>query len=440
MALSKKHIHPFKPVKSSYGHDGRDSEEPYSKIVLDNGLTLICQQIPHMKSLSIGVWVLTGSRFETAETMGLCHFLEHAVFKGTTRRNALQIAKSIEAVGGSQNAFTSKEHTCYYATILNNDLHLAVDVLSDLVINPLLRPADIEKEKQVILQEISDAEDNPEEFVQDYIYGMFFPGNPLGYNILGTKQTVQGLRLKQIRAFHKKYYVPKNIIVSVAGHFNEKDLIQTVRQKFRFRYPGSGCCYWPDGFEKVRKRAVPGHKKTFKRSLIQSHLCIGVPVRIPYSDPRKIDLLALNTILGGGMSSRLFQKIRERYGLVYSIYSFVDFFLETGVFGVYLATEKKKLEKSTDLVLNELYNLQQKPIRKNELEMAKSQLRANLLMGLESTSTRMIRLAKNEIYYKKILNTSEIIHYIDSITVDDAMHVSDMITSRIDDMQVSVIY
>lgn len=433
-------MHPLIADNNPADSEKLDPENHYSKIVLNNGLTLIYQHVPYQKSVTIGVWVLTGSRYETAETMGLCHFLEHAVFKGTRHRNALQIAKSIEAVGGSQNAFTSKEHTCYYATILNNDLCLAVDVLSDLVINPLLKPSDMEKEKQVIIQEISDAEDNPEEFIQDYIYGMFFPGQPLGYNILGTKPILEALTLSQIKSFYRKYYVPSNMIVSVAGNFSEKELIHAVKQKFRFKTSAKNNCYWPDGFEKISNKKNPGHKKSFKRTLTQSHLCMGIPLKIAYSSPKKIDMLALNIILGSGMSSRLFQKVREKYGLTYSIYSFVDFFLETGVFGIYFSTEKKNLDKAHDVVRNELIQLKNSGIRKNELNMAKSQLRANLLMGLESTSTRMIRLAKNEIYYKKILNINDIIHYIDSITIDDVMAVSEMITGKAEDMQITAIY
>ncbi len=433
-------MHPLNTGNHQAHTDKSDIENHYSKFVLDNGLTLIYQHIPYLKSVTIGVWVMTGSRYEDEQAMGLCHFLEHAVFKGTRHRNALQIAKSIEAVGGSQNAFTSKEHTCYYATTLNNDLSLAVDVISDLVINPLLNPSDIEKEKQVIIQEISDSEDNPEEFIQDYIYGMFFPDHPLGYNILGTKKSLESLNVSQIKSFFRKYYVPSNMIVSVAGNFSEKDLIQTVRQKFRFRKTLKNRTYWPEGFTTVRKRKLESHKKTFKRSITQSHLCMGKPLNISYSSPKKIDMLALNIILGSGMSSRLFQKVREKYGLAYSIYSFVDFFYETGVFGIYLATEKKKLQKSLEIVRNELFHLEKHCIKKNELSMAKSQLRANLLIGLESTSTRMIRLAKNEIYYKKILNINDIIKYIDSITIDDVMHVSEMISGHPDGMQMAIIY
>ena len=196
----------------------------------------------------------------------------------------------------------------------------------------------------------------------------------------------------------------------------------------------------PVHIEKISNNKNPGNKKTFKRTLTQSLLCMGIPLKIAYSSPKKIDMLALNLILGSGMSSRLFQKVREKYGLTYSIYSFVDFFLETGVFGIYFSTEKKNLDKAHDVVRNELIQLKNSGIRKNELNMAKSQLRANLLMGLESTSTRMIRLAKNEIYYKKILNINDIIHYIDSITIDDVMAVSEMITGKTEDMQVTAIY
>lgn len=416
------------------------SEENYSKSVFDNGLTLLSQNMPNLRSITIGVWVLVGGRYESPSNMGICHFIEHSVFKGTRKRNALQIAKALENVGGSMNAFTSKEQTCFYATILSEDLPLAIDVLSDLVQNAVFDEKEIEREKQVIIEEIKDTEDTPEEFIQDHFYAQLFRKHSLGFGILGSRETVSGFSQDQLIEFYHKYYVPSNTVISVAGNFNEGQLTHLVKTQFRFNRDTKNRSYWPSGIKYFNHFNHRGKKEIIEKKISQAHICIGTPINISYLNNKKFNFLALNTILGGGMSSRLFQRVREKYGLAYSIYSFVDFMYDTGVFGVYLATDKKKLNKSIDVVRSECEKLATNPIKPHELKMAKAQIKANLLFGLESTSTRMIRLAKNEIYLGKKLNISDITDYIDQLSMDDIRKTGEYLSNSVKKMEVSVLY
>lgn len=380
-----------------------------------------------------------GGRYETASNMGICHFIEHSVFKGTKKRNALQIAKTLENVGGNLNAFTSKEQTCFYATILSEDLSLAIDVLSDLVQNAVFDEKEIEREKQVIIEEIKDTEDTPEEFIQDHFYGQLFKKHSLGFGILGSRGTVSGFARSELIEFYHKYYVPSNMVVSIAGNFDEKQLIHLVKSKFSFKRSVPSRSYWPSGFKVYEKLSQNGKRDVINKKISQAHICIGNPINISYLDDKKFNFLALNTILGGGMSSRLFQRVREKYGLAYSIYSFVDFMYDTGVFGVYLATDKNKVDKSIDVVKAECQKLLSNPVKPQELKMAKAQIKANLLFGLESTSTRMIRLAKNEIYLKKRLNISDITNYIDGLSLEDIQKSANYLSHAVNKMEVSVL-
>ncbi len=417
------------------------SEENYSKIVLDNGLTVLSQNMPNLRSITIGVWVMVGGRYESPSNMGICHFIEHSVFKGTRNRNALQIAKSLENVGGNMNAFTSKEQTCYYATILSEDLPLAIDVLSDLVQNASFDPKEIDREKQVIIEEIKDTEDSPEEYIQDHFYGQLFRKHALGFSILGSKETVSGFSRDTLFDFYSKHYVPSNMVISIAGNFDQKRLVDLVIKKFR--QPRKGIVnrsYWPSGMKKYEVANRTGKKEVIQKKISQAHICLGTPIRISYLSNKKFNYLALNTILGGGMSSRLFQKVREKQGLAYSIYSFVDFMYDTGVFGVYMATDKARLDKSLETVRSECQKLVSNSVKGHELKMAKAQIKANLLFGLESTSTRMIRLAKNEIYLGKKLDISEITDYIDKLSLEDIQKAADHVAKCVDDMEISILY
>lgn len=410
-----------------------------SKLRLNNGLTLLSQQLPHLRSVSVGAWVMVGSRSEKAEDMGICHFIEHAVFKGTRHRNALEIAKSLESVGGTLNAFTGKEQTCYYANILHQDLPLAIRVIADLVTNASFRESDIEKEKQVILEEIKDAEDTPEEFVQDRFYEDVFRDHPLGFRILGSEETIKGLKSVHLKRFYSQNYAPSNIVLSVVGNFETDALYDIAEREFKFNKKIDGYS-WPDNLEKYRFQAASGKPdNVLTRNIGQAHVCMGVPLTVTYASKKKFEWIAFNTILGGGMSSRLFQRIREKSGLAYSVYSFVDFMVDGGLFGIYLATDKSKVKKACDNVRSEINRFLSSPIKAHELKMAKAQIKASLLFGLESTSTRMIRLAKNEIYFKKSVGMDTITNQIDRIKLDDVQDVAESLASKLDHFQSTMV-
>ncbi len=414
-------------------------ENNYSRLVLGNGLTLIGQRMPNLRSLSIGVWVLTGSRYENIKNMGICHFIEHSVFKGTKKRNALQIAKSLENVGGSINAFTSKEHTCYYANTLSEDLPIAVDVLSDLVKNAVFSSKEIEREKQVIIEEIKDTDDTPEEFIQDYFYQKVFENHPLGYNILGTQSNVSGFKRGELIDFYETYYQPKNMLVSVVGNYDWKILCELINKKFSFKRKKQNRAHWPNGFAKIGKINNQPLTDYVEKGISQAHVCLGATIDVAYNEDVRFKYLILNVILGGGMSSRLFQKVREKHGLAYSIYSFVDFLYDCGLFGVYYATEKEKIDKSLSLVQTELNNLVKNPIKAGELKMAKAQIKANLLFGLESTSTRMMRLAKNEIYLGKKVNITDVTKLIEKITLEDIRSTARNFVDRLKNLKIVLV-
>lgn len=438
MKKKKNFVASFIESKSGASKTVYDDQQ-FAKLKLDNGLTLISQNMPHLRSISIGVWVLVGSRYEKPAQMGISHFIEHSVFKGTRKRSALKIAKVLEEVGGSLNAFTSKENTCYYANILSEDLSLAVDVLADLVTGATFGDKEMEKEKLVVAEEIRDNEDSPEEYIQDEFYSALFPNHPLGFNILGTQATVQNFTRDAVENYYRKYYVPSNMIVSVAGHFDQAKLEALVTKRFRFLKAHNNRSYWPSGFKTYSARAFKGRRRRISKKISQAHVCMGFPLRMTYDHLKKFEMLALNTIIGGGMSSRLFQRIRERNGLAYSIYSFLDFMYDIGLFGVYLATDKKKVDRTVEKVKDELRRLISQPIRPHELKMAKSQIKASLLFGLESTSTRMIRLAKNEIYLRRKLNVAELASRVDRMRIDDVESMARMIADRVDSMQVTVL-
>lgn len=438
MALDTKFRRSLLPARSDLDNVVYDDNRT-SKVLLNNGLTVLSQQLPHLRSVSVGAWVMVGSRSETAKDMGICHFIEHAVFKGTRHRNALEIAKSLENVGGTLNAFTGKEQTCYYANILQRDLPLAIRVIADLVTSASFRESDIEKEKQVILEEIKDTEDTPEEYVQDRFYEDIFYDHPLGFRILGSESTVRGFKRAQLRRFYSQNYAPNNIVLSVVGNFDTDTLHNVAEREFRFK-KDIGCPSWPGNLEKCHFGGTPNKPdNVLTKNIGQAHVCMGVPITVSYVNKKKFEWIAFNTILGGGMSSRLFQRIREKSGLAYSVYSFVDFMVDGGLFGIYLATDKRSVKKSCDKVRSEIKRISSSPIKVQELKMAKAQIKANLLFGLESTSTRMIRLAKNEIYFKKKVAIDDITNQIDQIQLGDVQEVAEDLASKIDRFQSTMV-
>ncbi len=380
----------------------------YKKSVLDNGVRVITEKIPYVHSVSIGIWILSGTIDENVENNGIAHFVEHMVFKGTKSRTSLELADSLESLGGHINAFTGKEITCYYAHILDENVEIAIDILADLIINPLLAEKDIEREKKVVLEEIGELEDSPDELIHEYFIESLYKPHPISFSTLGNKNTVNSLNRNKIEKFIQNNYSGNRIVVAAAGNLNHEKVVETADK------------YLTD-IKKYTDRSSSNLKEEKTRTKIiennfqQAHICIGRR-GFSYSDSRRYPLLLLNTILGFGMSSRLFQNIREKHGLAYSIYSFADFLKNTGVFGVYLGTDKENIDLGIELVKKELNIFKKELISKIELDKRKNQLKGNLLLGLESTSNRMNRLAKTEINYSKFNTIDSIIVAIDNVT------------------------
>ncbi len=388
----------------------------YNKTTLNNGLRVVTEKIPYVHSVSIGLWILSGTIDETRENNGVAHFLEHMVFKGTESRSAFEIADSLEALGGHLNAFTGKEITCYYAHILDENIDLAVDILTDLIMNPGLSEEDISKEKQVVLEEINELKDSPDELVQEYFIQSLYEPHPISFSTLGTKISVNSLTRKNILDFLKLNYTADRIVVAAAGNLKHEKIVELSR-KFLQKLPVSS---------KRNSSSLPEENQITKRisnNFQQAHICMGRR-SFSYSDQRRYPMLLLNTILGFGMSSKLFQNIREKHGLAYSIYSFADFLKNTGVFGIYLGTDKDKIDKAIELVEFELDAFKCNPVGEEELIKKKNQLKGNLLLGLESTSNRMNRLAKTEINYNRFFSINSIITAIDSVTIDQIYDIS----------------
>jgi predicted Zn-dependent peptidase len=383
----------------------------FNKSVLPNGLTVISEQIESVRSVSIGVWIKTGSRFEKMKTNGIAHFLEHMVFKGTKRRSALKIAQSLEVLGGSLNAFTGKEVTCYYAQSLDIHLKHAIDILSDMLCNSIFSEKEIAKEKMVIREEIKAVKDTPEDYIFDIFQEKLFPNCTLGNPILGTEESISEINKDELISHWQKFYSASNTIISVAGNVKHEHLVQLIDKYFNL----------PEKRNNIKSSHV--NKAEYinydiHQPINQAHLCMG-SIGIPYTSKMRYPLLVLNTYLGGGMSSRLFQKLREKNGLAYSVYSFLDFYKDTGIFGVYIGTDENKFGKAKKLLIQELQSTSEKAISESTLTHLKNQLKGNIVLGLESTSRRMSQLAKNEIYLGKNVGIDDIINNIDRVTSEE---------------------
>jgi len=392
----------------------------YQISTLTSGVTVLSEHIEHVRSLSIGVWINAGSRDETIHNRGIAHFLEHMLFKGTTTRTKIEIANYLEAVGGSINAFTSKEYTCIYARCLEEYLEHSIDLISDLLLHSKFPEDELQKEKDVVIDEISDIQDTPGDLIFDLFYENIYPENSLGHPIVGYKEEVMEFQKETCTSFISKEYTPERIIISVSGHIDHKQLVQLVEKYFAF-----------DTQEKatsVRELVSPAPIRKFKNVYTknanhQSHVCIGTRT-FPYTDKDRYKLLTLNAILSGGMSSRLFQNIREKHGISYDIGSFTDFFHNTGCIGIYTATKPKNSKKSIDLIHKEIKSIIDKPVEDLELERTKALLKSSILIGLESTSARMNRLAKQYIYLKEINTIDKVLAEIESITPGDIQDVA----------------
>jgi predicted Zn-dependent peptidase len=392
----------------------------FKRITLDNGVRIVCEKIPYVRSVSVGIWVGTGSRSETRENNGISHFIEHMLFKGTEKRTAKQIAESIDNIGGQINAFTGKECTCYYTKTLDTHIENAVEVLADMFFHSRFSQKDIDVEKKVILEEIGMYEDSPEELVHDILSETVWNDNSLGYPILGTQDSLKGIDPDMIRRYMDSSYTPHNSVISVAGNFDEEKLVELLTRYFSCWKAGSRqeTIYHPAQFI--------SNTRIKEKETEQVHVCMGFK-GIEHGNDRLYTLLAVNNIFGGGMSSRLFQKIREEKGLVYSIYSYPSSYQNAGLFTIYAGMNPEHLPKVVELVTQEIREIRKTRISPEELEKSKEQLKGNYILGLESTSSRMNSIGKSELLLGRIYSPEEVLQKIDGIDMETVTEIIDRI-------------
>jgi predicted Zn-dependent peptidase len=388
--------------------DARDIQ----KQVLPNGLVAITETMSHVRSVSVGVWVRNGSRQEVPEENGLAHFIEHMVFKGTARRSAEAIAREMDSVGGMLDAFTSKEQICFNAKVLDEHLPIAFDVIADLVLRPRFDSEDVRKERQVVLEEIKMDLDNPEYLLHDIFTRGFWPQHPLGRPILGTPETVRGFDREALHRRFQDWFAPDHLVITAAGNLTHERLMDLVQREFGdLRAAHSNDAHTPPSTQ------APIHLET-KRDLEQVHICIGVPA-LPLGHEARFAAAVLNNLLGGGMSSRLFQNIREREGLAYAVFSELTPYSDAGMFTVYAGTAKETMGQVIDLTIREFRAMKESLVSEEELLRAKNHLKGSLMLSLESTSSRMSNLARQELYFGRFYSLDEILVSIDAVTREE---------------------
>jgi len=386
------------------------------KSVLSNKVRILSESMPQMVSATIGIWVENGSRYEEPNQNGVSHFIEHLLFKGTKKRTAAQIAEEIDAVGGVLNAFTGKEYTCYYAKVLGEDLRMATDLLADIFLESVFAPEEIDRERQVVLQEISQAEDTPDDFIHDLFNLQFWRGHPLSLPICGSVETVNAMDREALVSFMAERYRAKRVFIAAAGAVDHQRLTAECERLFN-SIQGDGkseAISPPQG-----RLTVLNHPK----KLEQAHLCIGGPC-VSQAAGLRYAAYVLNTALGGGMSSRLFQEVREKRGRVYSIYSFLSSFIDCGYLGIYAGTSPEWVDEVVEVTMKEVAQVTRDGLKPGELARAKSQLKGNMLLGMESTDSRMHRLARNEIYFGRDITLEEIARAIEQVTNDQVVELA----------------
>jgi predicted Zn-dependent peptidase len=380
--------------------------------VLPNGLVIVTEPMPQVRSVSVGIWLRSGSRSETAARNGIAHFIEHMVFKGTERRSAEDIARSADSIGGMMDAFTAKEMVSFNAKVLDEHLPVAWEVLSDLALHPLFDAEEVAREKQVVLEEIKMDQDNPESVAHEMLVQNFWSGHSLGRPILGTPETVGDFSRAAVVEGHRESYVPGNLLVTAAGHLEPAQVVELVADAFGSLPPG----------EFVKQSAVPEPHFSLgsqsKSELEQAHICVGVP-SVRLADERRYTVAVLNIILGGGMSSRLFQNIREKQGLAYAVFSEVNPYSDTGIFSIYAGTSIENAEKVLGLISAEFRALKTELVTAEELRRAKDHLKGSLVLSLESTGARMSNLARQEMYFGRFFSTDEILAGVEAVTREE---------------------
>jgi len=387
------------------------------KEILPNGITLLTEAMPHVRSVAVGVWLKRGSRHETPAQSGISHFIEHMVFKGTRNRSAEVIAAQVDSIGGHMDAFTAKEYASFHLKVLDEHLPLAVDILGDIAMNPLFDPSEMTKEKKVIFEEINMVEDTPDDLVMELYTEAFWPRHPLGRPILGTKSSVARFRREELAGFFRSVYRPGNIVIAAAGHLEHDATSRLVRRHFGELTPGGRPRN--GGPPRPAARVVTRSKK----ELEQVHLCLGTPA-YPQAHEDRYGVYILNTVLGGSMSSRLFQNVREKRGLVYSISSGVSAYSDAGTMTIYAGTSLDSVDEVVRLSLEELRRMKGEALPADELRRAKDHLKGSLMLSLENTGSRMSHIARQEIYFGRTFKLDEILAGIESVAAEDVPRIA----------------
>ncbi len=384
----------------------------YQKTVLPNSVRIVTEYIPSVRSVSVGAWIGVGSRDESVSESGMCHFIEHMVFKGTTRRRMHHIAQRLENVGGYLNAFTAKEYTCFYARCLDEHLPRALDTVCDLVVNPVFPEKELEREKDVVVEEMKMYEDTPDERVFDLLDRALYTDHSMARPVIGVEDTVRAFSRGGLLDFLGRHYTAENIVIAIAGNVKHDRVVKLISKHF---------AEVKRGVTSERRDSINGYTPTRivdQRPLQQAHLILATRGRDVH-DPARVGLSVLNTILGGGMSSRLNQNIREKYGYCYNIFSFANMHSDTGDFGVYMGTDPMKVDHSMKLIYREFDRLAQKSVTQRELDRAKSQAKGGIMLGLESMGSRMMRIGRQELYYGRYYSLDEILELVNGVTVAD---------------------
>ena len=392
----------------------------YKVKTLENGLTIIGEEIPYVKSISLGVWINAGSRIEDEKISGVSHFIEHMLFKGTNKRSSKQIASEIDNLGGQINAFTSKECTCYYVKLLDEHIDLGIDILSDMILNSKFDNKDIDKERAVILEELKMYEDSPEDLAYDMLLEDIYEGDGLGMNILGTRTSLKNIRRKELLDYFNTYYVPNNAVISISGNFNFDEMIEKIESKFKnWKYRQVSLNL---NEAKFKSCIISKNKDTEQVNLAMSLKAIGIE-----NDEEVYSLAVINNIFGGSISSRLFQKIREEKGLVYSIYSAQSLYRKCGELGIFASMSNENLSEVFEIIKKEIKNIKENYLTQKEIDESKEQLKGSYLLGLESTSSRMMSIGKSMLLLNKVKTSDEILDCINNVNIDSVNKVIDKV-------------
>ena len=391
--------------------------------VLPGGLRIVTEAMPTVRSVTVGIWVGVGSRDEAPTLAGASHYLEHLLFKGTRRRDAMTISSAIDAVGGEMNAFTSKEYTCFYARVLDTDLPLAVDMVCDLVTSSVIKAADVESERGVILEEIAMHEDDPTDMVHDQFAQVLFGAGPLGRPVLGSVESIETIGRSAIAGYYRRRYRPQDMVVAVAGNIDHASVVRLVKAAFVTAGLADESAAPAGPRLGLQRAAGVGGVRVIRRTTEQANVVIGTP-GVSRRDDRRFALGVLNAALGGGMSSRLFQEVREKRGLAYSVYSYHAQYADTGLFGIYAGCVPRKVDDVLAICREEVEKVTDHGITAEELERGKGQLRGSLVLGLEDTGSRMSRIGKAELVYGELLSVDNIIDRINKVSLDDVSSVA----------------